>query len=144
MSERMTTTYYHSVLRVSAVLCCAVLLFVGGFIDPATKQMSEVTGGYLMSAVGASASVESTTLNLMTAALTEQRVALEARESALEERELALGLGSVTAERSTDFSSFILSVFLFILLVLIVLNYLLDFLRVSPYATTNSQSDARV
>ena len=136
----LTETYYHSTLRVTAVLCCATLLFVGGYINPATKQISMITGEYLAAAVGASASVEPTVINMMTAGLTAQRMELEEREQVVAQRELSLNLGAtVESNPATDVSSFVLSALLFVLLVLIVLNYILDFLRATKEVSTIQQ-----
>ncbi len=117
----MQHSMYHIVLRTSALTLSLVLLFVSGVVSPLTKQLSIQTEQYLASAVGASASVTPNGINEVTAALT-------ARETALRERELALGLNTDAAP-SNDYTVYILSVILFILLVLIVMNYVLDFMR---------------
>ena len=118
---------YHRVLRVSAVVCACVLLFESGLVSPVTKQLSLHTHQYLANAVGVGASVEPTELNSLTSDLTKQRLALQAREQAVREREIEIGL--VPGESSQDTSIYILSGILFILLVLIILNYTLDYLR---------------
>jgi len=89
---------------------------------------------YVATAVGMSAGVKPTELNQITAALTERQRELDAREAALSEREIAVRLNSQPAT-ATDYSTFVLSGVLFILLLLIVLNYVLDYLRTREQAT---------
>ncbi len=123
----MEHTLYHSVLRTSALTMALILMFVSGIISPVTEQVAIDAERYVASAVGAYASVEPNGINEITAALTAKENALAAREAALQERELSLGLQTDTA--SNDYTTYILSVILFFLLVLIVINYVLDFLR---------------
>lgn len=120
-------TNYHRILRVSAVVCAAVLLFESGIVSQSTVQLSQNTHRYLANSVGMSASVTPTELNTYTAELTAQKKALEAREAALAEREIQVGLaeGGATNQRAT----YIIAGLLFILLTLIILNYTLDYLR---------------
>ena len=118
---------YHKILRVSAVVLAVVLLFDGGFVAPMTKQLSENTSQYLAQSVGLFASVEQTELNTYTAQLTAKERELAAREAALVEREIA-NRDFATPEQP-DYSIYILSAILFILTVLIVLNYALDWTR---------------
>ncbi len=65
----------------------------------------------------------------MTAALTARERELEARELAVAEREIAVDIAP-GGEGNRDRTTFVLATILFILLVLIVLNYALDYLRV--------------
>ncbi len=111
---------YHRVLRVSALVCALVLLFESGLVHKSTAALSQNTHQYLANAVGVGASVEPTELNTVTAELTAAKMEL-ARE-----REINVGLREGTND---DRAIYILSGILFILLVLIVLNYTLDFLR---------------
>jgi hypothetical protein len=118
---------YHRVLRVSAVVCALMLLFESGLVSPVTKQLSVETHQYLANAVGVGASVGPTELNSLTSELTKQKLALEAREQAVKEREIEIGLAE--GQSSNETSTYVLSGILFILLVLIILNYTLDYLR---------------
>tara|TARA_B100002019_G_C21240719_1_gene585412 strand:+ start:689 stop:1096 length:408 start_codon:yes stop_codon:yes gene_type:complete len=128
---------YHSLLRVSAVVCTCVLVFVSGLIDDSTAKLADDTQLYLANAVGASASVEPTELNKYTAALTQKQRELEERESALREREIAVELSTGGTAQGSDTSTYVLASILFLLLVLILLNYALDYLRQKePVATT--------
>lgn len=117
---------YHRVLRVSALTCALVLLFESGLISNSTAILSQNTHQYLANAVGVGASIEPTELNTLTAELTSQKLALQQREEALREREIDVGLAE---NGQQDKMVYILSGILFILLVLIILNYTLDFLR---------------
>jgi hypothetical protein len=117
---------YHKVLRVAAVVCALTLLFESGLVHESTKVMSENTHQYLANAVGVGASIDPTELNSLTAELTAQKLALQQQESALREREIDVGL---TASGEKDSVIYILSGVLFVLLVLIILNYTLDYIR---------------
>lgn len=123
----MEKTTYHRVLRVSAVVCAIVLLFESGMVMRSTAHLSENTHRYLANVVGMSASVTPTELNTLTAELTAQKTALEEREAALAEREIQVELNS--AGTVNDSSTYLIATLLFILLVLIVTNYVLDYLR---------------
>ncbi len=130
----LADSHYHKILRVSACTLALVLLFVSGLIADTTSQLSRGTMDYVATAVGMSAGVKPTELNQITAALTERQRELDAREAALSEREIAVRLNSQPAT-ATDYSTFVLSGVLFILLLLIVLNYVLDYLRTREQAT---------
>lgn len=128
---------YHKVLRVATVVCALVLLFQSGIISESTRTISIGTQHYLANAVGASASVDPTELNMLTAELTAQKLALQQRESKISEREIEIGLapGSGTADTTT----YVLSAVLFVLLILIVLNYALDYIRSRDLKMTQVQ-----
>ena len=118
-------------LRISALVTAVVLIFDSGLLFPVTKQFSNETMGYLAS-VGSSmyASVAPNEINTLTAQIAEQQRNLDAREAALKEREInARDFGT----ESSDYSTYILSVILFILTVLIILNYVMDWVRVRSY-----------
>ena len=116
---------YHRILRVSAVVVALVLVFQSGLISDTTAELSRTTEFYMANAVGMSAKVEPTELNEMTAQLTAQKTLLDQREAALREREISIEFGN----GGTDYSTYVLASVLFILLVLILLNYALDYLR---------------
>lgn len=118
---------YHRFLRVAAVVCAFVLVFESGLISQTTSEISKEARQYLVGAVGMSASVEPTELNQITAALTQKERELAMREASLAEREIAVGITDYAP--ATDRSSYLLASILFILLLLILLNYALDFLR---------------
>lgn len=128
----LQTTLYHSLLRMTALTLAIVLLFVSGFVHPVTKIFTQNTTQYLASAVGASASVEYTELNQITAALTKQQAELDAREASITEREISIGLAPGSSAKSGDTATLITSALLFVILVLIVLNYILDYMRARP------------
>lgn len=120
-------TNYHRVLRVSAVVCAVALVFESGLLSESTAQISRGTEAYLANAIGMSASIQPTELNQYTAALTQKERELQAREAALREREISVNLPDGGA--SGDTTTYVLASVLFILLVLILLNYTLDYLR---------------
>lgn len=124
---------YHKVLRVSAVVCALMLLFESGLVHESTKRLSIGTHEYLANAIGATASIEPTELNSLTADLTAQKLALMQRETSIREREIDIGL--LPGESANQKTTYILAGMLFVLLVLIVLNYLLDYLRLRERRT---------
>lgn len=128
----MNNSFYHSLLRTSALTLSLVLLFVSGVISPVTRTLSEHTTNYLASAVGMYAAVEPNGINEVTAALTAKENALNEREAALAEREIAVGVGGGVTAAQPDYATYILSIIVFILLVLMVINYVLDYLRATP------------
>lgn len=126
----MKDSLYHRLLRVSSLTLALVLLFESGLLSPFTKELSEQTHEYLSAAIGVGAGVAPTELNQMTAELTIKRKELAEREAAIQKREIAVSLNTGdTSSGSSDRAVYILSVILFILLVLITINYALDFMR---------------
>lgn len=125
--KSLAESTYHRSLRVAVVVCAVVLLFESGLVSQSSKQVADGTHQYLATVVGMSASVEPTELNMLTAELTKKERELAAREAALKEREITVGLSNGTG--GTDTSTYLMASVLFILLILIVLNYTLDYLR---------------
>lgn len=120
-------TRYHKCLRVSALVTAFVLLFDSGLVFPVTKQLSQETFSYLASVgSGMYAVVPPNEINTLSAQLAEQQRNLDAREAALREREIA----ARDYGGDTDYSTYIISAILFILTVLIVFNYAMDWARV--------------
>lgn len=124
----MATSFYHIVLRAGALTVALLLLFDSGLMTPVSRELSRDTQLYIANAVSMYASVEPNGLNQITAKLTSQKAELDKREAALKERELSINLNAGGAN-TQNFSTYILSAVLFILVVLIVLNYALDFAR---------------
>jgi hypothetical protein len=123
-----SNSLYHSLLRIASAVVAVMLIFEGGLLSPVTAQLANQTERYLANAVGVSVGVAPTELNQMTAALTARERELDERELALSEREIEVGIneGGVA---SVDSGTFVLATILFILLVLIILNYALDYAR---------------
>ncbi len=124
----MHVSRYHKFLRVSLLVTAIVLVFDSGILTPVTKELSNTTIVYL-AGVGSSvfASVPQNEINTLTAQISEQQRLLDAREAALREREIAAR--TFTSGDESDYSTYILSTILFIVIVLLVLNYALDWLR---------------
>jgi len=125
----ITFDTYKRVLRVSAVVMVATLLFQSG---PRTGVLFEGATNYLAANVGMSVGVSPNELNTITAELTRQRTVLAQREELIQEREIELGLNSSAKSEvsgGNDRVTYVLAAILFIQLVLIVLNYALDYLR---------------
>lgn len=121
---------YHRILRVSALVLALVLLFVSGLISERTAQLAEHTQWYLANAVGVSVGVPENEYNTITAALTKRERDLDQREEILVQREIDVGIRSSVDSTTSSFdSTLLLSGVLFILLVLILLNYVMDFVR---------------
>ena len=129
---------YHSLLRVSLLVCAIALVFESGILSESTAVMSQNTHSYLANAVGMSAGVAPTELNRLTAQLTQKERELAAREASLSEREIAVNLSTAPGSGSNQRVTYILSSILFILLVLILLNYTLDYLRLKETRQTQT------
>lgn len=104
-----------------------VLVFQSGIVSGTTRILSSNTTQYLANSVGAHVAVEPTELNTLTAEITAQKLALEQRESAIREREIEIGLEPGEAKIAKE--TYILAALLSVLLALIILNYILDYLR---------------
>lgn len=127
----MNTSRYHKFLRISLLVVAALLVFDGGFVSSVTKTLSDSTIEYLANAgSGVFARVEPNELNVITAELTAKEQELKEREAALSEREIASRDFGSSASTQSDYSTYILSIILFVLTVLIVLNYAMDWARV--------------
>ncbi len=124
----MKDSNYHRILRISVVVFALVLVFDSGMIAESTARLSNGTQAYIATAIGVGAGVQATELNQITAELTSRQRELEAREAALREREIEVGLNDGGLVNS-DYSTYILASILFILLLLILLNYTLDYIR---------------
>lgn len=127
----MRQSMYHSILRITALVCAIVLAFDSGVFSPITRELSRNTQHYLAQSVGVGATVQPNEINELSAQIAQRDRELDDREEAIAERELEIGLSS-GAERvgsSVNISTYILSTLLFIIIVLIVLNYALDFTR---------------
>ena len=121
---------YHMLLRVAALSVACVLVFDSGLVTPLTKELSQNTQNYLANTVGATASVRQTEINTLTTQIAQRDRELDEREAAIQEREIAVGLNEpVERTSSSNLSTYLLSIILFIILVLLVLNYSLDFAR---------------
>lgn len=116
----MQQSVYHILLRTSALTLALVLLFVSGIFSPITRELSNDTGSYLASAIGMNASIAPTEINTLA-------LELQQRDQELAQREIAVSLKE--SKGNPDVTTFVLSVVLFVLLVLIVLNYVLDYMR---------------
>ena len=125
----MEHSTYHKILRVSIAVMSCVLLFQSGIVSPITAQLSERTTQYMANAVGVTVGVDPTELNQITSDLTKREVALAAREKDVQAREISVGIAPGGALVSQATMTFILAGVLFFLLILVVLNYILDFMR---------------
>lgn len=119
---------YRSLLRVGAVVTAFVLVFQSGLVDERSAQLFETSSHQLGAMVGMSASVQPTETNMFTAELTRQQNVLAEREQEIAQREIELGL-DVGESAADPTITYILAAILFIQLLLIVLNYGLDYLR---------------
>lgn len=123
----MEVTRYHKFLRSSLVVVTLMLVFDSGALSPFTKQLSDTTLSYVANVgSGMYASVPSNELNTLSAQLRAEQESLNAREALLNEREISAR--NFDTERA-DYSTYILSIILFILTSLVILNYAMDFNR---------------
>ena len=124
----MQDSAYHSLLRIAGMTLALILLFDSGLLSPVTQEVSQETQKYLASAIGMYAGVEPTELNQLTAELSQRDRLLTERENNVSAREIAVDLDG-QGSGSVDYSSYILSLLLFVVLVLIILNYVFDYIR---------------
>jgi hypothetical protein len=119
---------YHRIVRTNLMVVAFLLLFDGGFVFPITKELSESTYRYLgSSAVGVYVGVAETEINTLSAELQARSKELDEREAALQAREIAPREFGTFSQ--SEYSTYILSVILFVLTVLVLLNYVLDWRR---------------
>jgi hypothetical protein len=113
------------------VVVAVTLVFDSGLIAPVTAELSHTTQSYLANAVGVSVAVEENELNSITAELTRREQELAQREQELEQREIEVGVGGTSEANASgaNMSTYVLSAILFILLVLVSLNYAFDIAR---------------
>ncbi len=135
----MRVSIYHRFLRVSLLVMTAVLIFDSGILFPVTKQLSDTTIVYLAN-VGSSvgASVSPNEINSLSAQIAEQQKNLDLREAELNEREISAR--SFGSESEMDYSIYIISAILFIIIVLLMINYVLDFKRVRRFRYENTMA----
>ena len=131
-------TTYHKILRISLAVVTCVLVFQSGLLSDVTPRLAMQTQRYMANAVGVTVGVAPTELNTITADLTRRETALAAREQSLKEREISVGLNGGSAGMSQTTTTFLLATVLFILLVLVILNYVLDFVRARRQRTFGS------
>jgi hypothetical protein len=125
----MRASTYHVLLRIGSLTLALVLAFDSGLLFSGTKELSQGTQAYMASVIGASASVERTDVNVLTAELSAHQRDLDAREAALTSREISIGLNTNEGNGNSNLSTYLMSIVLFIIVVLMVLNYALDFAR---------------
>ena len=123
MNKSLEHSLYHSTLRISVLVFTTVLVFDSGVVFEETRVFSTSTQQYLANVVGVKASVEPTQVNQLTARITELEGDLEEKE-----RLIAVSIKDNSTDEM-DRSTLILSIIVGILLVLIILNYILDFVR---------------
>lgn len=127
----MQVDRYRSFLRISVLVAAIVLVFDSGVALPITKELSDNTIVYLAnvgSGVGATATVPANEYNELSAQIAKEQQRLSALDEELRAREITSR--TYDTETQTDYSTYIMSVILFILTVLLVLNYAMDWARV--------------
>lgn len=123
MRKSLESSTYHSFLRIALLVCAFTLVFDSGLLSEATQRLSLGAQQYVAAAVGVRVGVAQNDVNVLTARITELET-----ELARKEREIDVNVDKATPT-GPNTSTFVLSAILFILLVLIVLNYILDYLR---------------
>jgi hypothetical protein len=104
-------------------------VFDSGLVSEKTELLSRGAQEYVASAVGVKVGVAPNDINVLTARITELESELAARDRNID---VSINRGEGESKSAVDTSTFILSVILFILLVLIVMNYVLDYVRSRP------------
>lgn len=110
-SSNIPSSSYHSVLRISALLVALALIFESGLLSPATQSIVHTAGQQFATAI------EATNDN---ATYDEEALTLVRNDNVTT---------SATTPSSLSEVTFLLATSLFILLLLIVLNYILHYLR---------------
>lgn len=114
----ISTTWYHSLLRISVLLFATILIFASGIFNSSTQIITRTTTQQF-------ASVIQTTTN--------QVIENNKEELSIQAEDIRETKITNTSLQSIDKSIFLLSVVVFILLLLIILNYILDYLRSKEY-----------
>ncbi len=116
---------YRSVLRVSMLVTTSLLVFDSGILFPLTKQISSDTQRYVAEVVSVGARIDQNEVNTLSEELRKRDEELDQREANLRTIEArTFGDGS-----TPDYSTYILSFLLFVLTVLVLFNYILDWRR---------------
>ncbi len=133
----MQVSRYHKFLRVSLLVTACALVFDSGAFFPVTREFSNTTVSYIAS-VGSQvlANVPQNEINVLSGQIAEQQRVLDLREAELNEREIASR--SFITKTESDYSTYIISTILFIITVLLVLNYAMDWARVRKTAYEES------
>jgi hypothetical protein len=125
MNEALpNVSLYHRFLRIAVLTATLVLVFDSGIITKDTARLADMATGHVATVVGVAASVEPNEVNQLTGRITELENELEAKE-----RLIAVNVRDNSSSASTNTSTVVLSVIVFVLLCLIILNYVLDYLR---------------
>ncbi len=124
---------YHRSLRVSAVLIATLLVFDTGLFLPNTAKLAVFVHSQMASVVNINASVEETDISRMTSELTRQKTVLDQKEREIDAR------ARDTTNSSVVWSNYILSAILLLLLMLITLNYVLDYIRARKRQSSYAQ-----
>lgn len=127
MVRTLEHSAYHKSLRVVTLVMSFVLVFQSGLLSNSTAQLSTITGQYLVAAVGVSVGVPENDLNVLTTRIAELESQVGYKDAQLRERELALGLSDQGASQGRV--TLILAAIQLVLLLLIVVNYGLDYWR---------------
>jgi hypothetical protein len=120
----MTLTMYHRVIRTSLLVLALMLVFDSGILSPLSRELSKNAIQYVAQSVGVFAQIEPNEFNVITAELQKREQELANREATLRTIE-ARTFGGGSGDRST----YILSILVFILSVLVIVNYVLDWRR---------------
>lgn len=135
MTTRLENTLYHSFLRIAVCVLAFMLVFDSGLLFPQTAELSDMTALHMANVVGVSVGVAPNDVNQLTGRITELETELA------KERLISVSVRENSAAGGTaDTSTFVLGAILFILLVLIVLNYALDFARGRKFAYGDTPS----
>jgi hypothetical protein len=111
-TTNISSSSYHSVLRVTALIFAMVLVFESGLLSPVTQRTSHLAGQQLASVVTGTVDTALYSEGSQTRALGEEAT-----------------FSTQSLREPISKSTFLLSVAVFILLLLIILNYILDYLR---------------
>lgn len=138
----MNVSVYHKVLRVSALTVALMLVFESGMCSPVSKQFADNTIIMLASA-STQVGIMNFSSNLNVAAtLTARQNVIDTTNGNLSERSAPT---RISVETESGYPTYVLSTILFLLVLLILMNYLFDWRRAHVYVTSRSgtRRDAR-
>jgi cell division protein FtsB len=139
MDNYLEKTLYHSFLRVAVVVMALILVFDSGLLNKSTANVSDIVQANMANVVGVKVGVAPNELNQLTSRITELETELQAKE-----RLISVNLERNNPSNEIDKSTLVLSIILFIMLVLIVLNYALDYLRVRERKDEYENNNAKL
>ena len=123
----MKASNYHRLLRISLLVSAIALVFESGLINQSTSYIAKGTHVYLANVINSPSQTVETKNNLYAIESSNEDKQSAALQEAAKEREV--GPQASTEIIYNNRATYTLSIVVFMLLVLIILNYALDYIR---------------